>query len=60
METTVYNFHDEDDKTFGDFKLSAGDDAGQVTWMTINKDLELYASHKNFIELVVKKLGASW
>jgi len=60
METIVYNFHDEDDKVFGSFKLAAGDDAGQVTWMTINKNLELYASHRDFIELVVKKHNANW
>lgn len=60
METTVYNFHDEDDKVFGSFKLSAGDDAGQVTWMTIDKNLKLYASHYDFVKLVVEKLNADW
>jgi hypothetical protein len=30
METSVMNFHDEDGKAFGTFKLHAGDDAGEV------------------------------
>ena len=60
METTVYNFHDEDDKVFGSFKLSAGDDAGQVTWMTIDKNLKLYASHYDFVKLIVTKRDGHW
>lgn len=60
METTAYNFHDEDGEVFKNFHLSAGDDAGQVTWMTINKDLNLYASHRDFVELITEKHNSSW
>ncbi len=60
METIAYNFHDENDESLGHFKLTAGDDAGAVTWMTIGKSLKLYASHRDFIEMVVKKQNASW
>lgn len=37
-----------------------GDDAGDVTWMTIDKNLKLYASHRHFIEMTVKHLDAYW
>lgn len=60
METIAYNFHDEDDSVFKEFKLTAGDDAGSVTWMDIDKNLNLYASHKDFIQLTAEKHNAHW
>ena len=60
METIAYNFHDENDSVFKNFKLTAGDDAGSVTWMDIDHDLNLYASHKDFIELTTKLHHAHW
>eukprot|EP00049_Salpingoeca_infusionum_P002912 m.61248 g.61248 ORF g.61248 m.61248 type:complete len:294 (-) comp11853_c0_seq2:2532-3413(-) len=50
METTVVNFHDEDGTCFQQFALHAGDDAGQVAWVDISRDLKLYASHYDFID----------
>jgi ADP-ribose pyrophosphatase len=61
METIVFNFHDENDVYFKDFKLNAGDDAGSVAWMDIdNKNLNLYASHKLFLELAAQHNNAHW
>lgn len=60
METVAYNFHDEDDSVFKNFKLTAGDDAGSVTWMDIDSKLKLYASHKSFIEKAAKLHNAHW
>ena len=61
METNVLNFHDENNVYFKTFKLNAGDDAGSVAWMDIdNKNLNLYASHKLFLELVAHKHNAHW
>lgn len=39
---------------------SLGDDAVGVTWMDIDGNMELYASHKSFIEKVVHKRGGHW
>ena len=40
--------------------MNLGDDASKVKWMTIDKNLKLYASHLDFIELTVKKHDAHW
>ncbi|RNA15805.1 ADP-ribose mitochondrial-like [Brachionus plicatilis] len=60
METIAYNFHDEDDTVFKEFSLSAGDDAGSVTWMDIDQKLKLYASHKNFVQKAAELHNAHW
>lgn len=59
METQAVNYHDDDGKSVGRFPLEAGDDAGDVTWMDIQGDTELYASHKNFVLAVAKYHRAS-
>ena len=59
METVAVNFHDD----IGDLtllELKAGDDAINVRWVDINRDLKLYASHSSIIEKVVKLRDASW
>lgn len=60
METVVYHFHDNDGATVGNLLLSAGDDAGNVKWMDIDQNLNLYASHKLFVQKVVQRLNAHW
>ena len=62
METTAYNFHDEDGSVFDGVALKAGDDAQHVKWVDINSNLQLYASHKDFIKKVVEsfKGEAHW
>jgi len=37
-----------------------GDDAIQVEWKLIDKNLKLYANHRNFIEMVAEKLDSHW
>ncbi|KAL7677493.1 hypothetical protein ACOME3_003731 [Neoechinorhynchus agilis] len=57
METSVYNFHDNDNSVCAHFDLKAGDDAVNVQWMSVKQVLNertLYASHAEFIDLVSK------
>lgn len=60
METVVHSFHDAKNSIFKNFDLKAGDDATNVKWMDINSDMELYASHKSFIEKAANKYKAHW
>lgn len=60
IETVAVNFHDDNGESAGKFHLNAGDDAQNVQWMDVDGSLNLYASHCNFIEAVVKKLKAHW
>lgn len=60
METVALNFHDEDGSVVGQMELNAGDDAANVRWMDINKELKLYASHGLFVKLTAQKHNAHW
>ncbi|CAH1107185.1 unnamed protein product [Psylliodes chrysocephalus] len=60
METVAYNFHDEDGHHVGKFDLKAGDDAQSVQWMDVDKNIDLYASHSNFIKSVADRLKSHW
>lgn len=37
-----------------------GDDADKVVWRSIDRTVELYACHKDFIKAAVDRLGAFW
>lgn len=54
METVAYNFHDESGSTVEALKLRAGDDAVGVRWVDITSDLNLYASHEDIVNAVLK------
>ncbi|KPJ08508.1 ADP-ribose pyrophosphatase, mitochondrial [Papilio machaon] len=56
METVAYNFHDHDGTTVGALKLNAGDDAVGVRWVDITPNIKLYASHKDIVSEVYKRL----
>ncbi|RTG82732.1 ADP-ribose pyrophosphatase [Schistosoma bovis] len=60
METVAVNFHDEVGNCLALFPLTAGDDADAVRWTDINSDLQLYASHRDFIKLVAELRNAQW
>lgn len=60
METVAVNFHDENGSGLARFKLSAGDDAAAVKWVDVDQNLELYASHRRFLELTANLHGAFW
>ncbi len=45
---------------FSKVRLQAGDDAGAVAWKVASSQLELYASHADFIEKVARQHGATW
>ena len=59
METVAVNFHDNGNN-FDTFKLNAGDDAGAVSWIMLNKNIKLYANHKQLVEAAVKINNAHW
>ena len=40
--------------------LLIGDDAVGVKWIDIGSDIELYASHKDFIKQTAELRGAHW
>jgi len=60
METVAFNFHDSTGLEVGRFPLKAGDDAAAIQWMGVDSNLDLYASHKNFVKIVVDNLDAHW
>lgn len=60
METVAVSFHDNDGDAVGKFELKAGDDAKNVRWVDIDRNLELYSNHLSFIKIVVELLGAHW
>ena len=60
MESQAVNYHDEDGRAFDKFDLKAGDDASQVKWMEVSRDMHLYANHYDLIKKVAQKLNARW
>ena len=56
METCAIHFHCSDE--LGKLlPLEAGDDAVHVKWVRITPDLELYASHKDWVDVVAETMG---
>jgi len=54
METVCYHFHC--DAVLGEhLKLQAGDDASHVRWLTIDSNVNLYASHQQFVAMALSK-----
>lgn len=60
METIAVNFHDEDGSSVALLPLSAGDDAGDVAWVDISSQLNLYADHVSYLEDVAKLRLSDW
>lgn len=60
METVAMNFHDEENSVVGKLALRAGDDARNVRWMDLNKEINLYANHSEFVKKAVLKRHAHW
>uniref|UniRef100_A0A183S790 Nudix hydrolase domain-containing protein n=1 Tax=Schistocephalus solidus TaxID=70667 RepID=A0A183S790_SCHSO len=60
METVAVNFHDDLGTGLAKFKLVAGDDAIATRWVDITPEVELYASHREFIALTAKLHDAHW
>ncbi|XP_065663840.1 ADP-ribose pyrophosphatase, mitochondrial isoform X5 [Hydra vulgaris] len=58
METVAVNFHDENGTCVGKIPLTAGDDAKAVKWLAIDRKLDLYASHIDFIRKTCEIRGA--
>ena len=60
METVAMNFHDNTGDVCGKIKLHAGDDAGAVSWKEISRELQLYASHIEFVKKVAERHNAAF
>lgn len=60
IETTAYNFHDDSGDILSGIHFEAGDDAGNVKWLDIDQSLQLYASHRDIVSQVAKRLNAHW
>lgn len=60
METVVSHFHDETGTTFGSLNLTAGDDAGAVTWMDLSRDMDIFSDHRRFVSLVAERMNCHW
>lgn len=60
IETTAYNFHDEAGTILNEIKFQAGDDAGNVRWLDIDQNLNLYANHRDIVGKIAERLDAHW
>ncbi|XP_043279978.1 ADP-ribose pyrophosphatase, mitochondrial [Venturia canescens] len=60
IETFVMNFHDDNGNTVANMILEAGDDAANVQWTDIDRQLKLYANHVEFIQEVAYFRNAHW
>lgn len=60
METWVEHYHDESGEKFDKFNLRAGDDAGDVKWVDVDRSLKLYGQHWHFLKLAAERHNAHW
>ncbi|XP_046840253.1 ADP-ribose pyrophosphatase, mitochondrial-like [Xenia sp. Carnegie-2017] len=60
IETVAMNFHDEHGKVLQNFQLKAGDDAGDVKWMEVRADCDLYANHRDFLKKTARFHCSFW
>lgn len=60
IETTAYNFHDESGTILNHTKFHAGDDAGNVKWLELDQNINLYANHRAIVGKVATLLNAHW
>ncbi|CAD5216265.1 unnamed protein product [Bursaphelenchus xylophilus] len=56
METVVMNFHDDKD-VLNNVNFKAGSDAAHVEFVTVEPNLDLYASHFSFVQMFAKLHG---
>jgi len=54
------HFHDETGELTKCVHLNAGDDAEHVVWCPVDRTLDLYANHKDFLKVAVNRLDAFW
>lgn len=59
MESVANSFHDDTGTTVGALSLNAGDDAVGVQWVDITPELKLYASHKEMVNEVYRRITNS-
>ncbi|XP_063242710.1 ADP-ribose pyrophosphatase, mitochondrial [Bacillus rossius redtenbacheri] len=60
IETVASNFHDEQGTCVGVLPFCAGDDAVNVRWMDVDRNLSLYASHIDLIHRVAELHNCHW
>ncbi|CAF0965387.1 unnamed protein product [Adineta ricciae] len=60
METTVYNFHDEEAKHLALINVNAGSDATDAFWEDLDSKMPLFASHADFLRRVAALHNSHW
>lgn len=60
METVAMHFHDEDATVLNGIALEAGDDAGAVRWIDLDRNVVLYANHLDMVAAAVQRVGGHW
>lgn len=60
METTACNFHDDSGNVLDALSFAAGSDAKNVKWLDIDRNLNLYANHRDFVKTAAERLDAHW
>ncbi|CAF1230796.1 unnamed protein product [Rotaria sordida] len=60
METTAYNFHDENDEHLALINVQAGDDATHAFWQDLDSQIPLFANHADFLRQVAYLHKAHW
>uniref|UniRef100_A0A5S6Q1W6 Nudix hydrolase domain-containing protein n=1 Tax=Trichuris muris TaxID=70415 RepID=A0A5S6Q1W6_TRIMR len=60
METIASNFHDEMGQGLGKAFYSAGSDAADVDWITLDRSRAFYASHGDILAKLANTLAAHW
>lgn len=60
IETVAVNFHDKDGDVMQSIDLEAGDDAQGVRWVDIDQSIQLYANHRELIQITAHNRNAHW
>jgi len=60
METTAFNFHDDENVHLGLIDVRGGSDALRAFWHDLGSETPLYASHASFLKKVAEIHQAHW
>lgn len=57
VETVVFHYHDAG-QMLDSLRLTAGDDALNVSWMDVDRDIQLYSAHQKFVNKMTNRLNS--
>ncbi|XP_054278228.1 ADP-ribose pyrophosphatase, mitochondrial-like [Macrosteles quadrilineatus] len=58
VETIALHYHDASGKLLDSLTLRAGDDACNVSWMDVDRNIQLYSAHQKFVYKMTSRLNA--